>query len=168
MHCFQFYPLCWFLATVNLHPVTRCCPSSNCLSQRCRTMFPIQREALRMGALEAMLISVRVRIHHWAVFQALEAPTPTLKAHMGAMGYQVWNWKENRTEVTYCKIWGFHGSGYEEWSLLGYNNPVCTSQETHYVSTTESSQLMLWKIWGFLGGGDEERRLLGCYTVWLL
>jgi hypothetical protein len=30
--------------------------------------------------------------------------------------------------------------------LLGYKNPVRTSQETHYVSATESSQLMLCKI----------------------
>jgi hypothetical protein len=36
--------------------------------------------------------------------------------------------------------------GYEEWRLLGYKNPVRTSQETHYFSTTESSQLMLCKI----------------------
>jgi hypothetical protein len=35
---------------------------------------------------------------------------------------------------------------YEECRLLGYKNPVRTSQETHYVSTTESSQLMLCKI----------------------
>jgi hypothetical protein len=30
--------------------------------------------------------------------------------------------------------------------FLGYKNPVRTSQETHYVSTTESSQLMLCTI----------------------
>jgi hypothetical protein len=30
--------------------------------------------------------------------------------------------------------------------LPGYKNPVRTSQETHYVSTTESIQLMLCKI----------------------
>jgi hypothetical protein len=45
-----------------------------------------------------------------------------------------------------CKIWGFHGGDYEECCLLGYKNPVRTSQETHYVSATESSQLMLCKI----------------------
>jgi hypothetical protein len=60
-----------------------------------------------------------------------------------------------------CKIWGFHGGDYEEWRLLGYKNPVRTSQETHYVSTTESSQLMLCKIWGFHGVDCEECRLLG-------
>jgi hypothetical protein len=37
-------------------------------------------------------------------------------------------------------------SSYEECRLLGYKNPVRTSQETHYFSTTESSQLMLCKI----------------------
>jgi hypothetical protein len=56
----------------------------------------------------------------------------------------------------------------EESRLLGYKNPVRTSQETHYVSATESSQLMLYKIWGFHGGDYEECRLLWCYAVWLL
>jgi hypothetical protein len=60
-----------------------------------------------------------------------------------------------------CKIWGFHGGDYEEYRLLGYKNPVRTSQETHYVSTTEFSQLMLCKIWGFHDGDYEECRLLG-------
>jgi hypothetical protein len=40
---------------------------------------------------------------------------------------------------------------YEECRLLGYRNPVRTSQETHYVSTTEPSQSMLCKNWGFTG-----------------
>jgi hypothetical protein len=34
-----------------------------------------------------------------------------------------------------CKIWGFYGGDYEE-CLLGYRNPVRTSQETHYFSAT--------------------------------
>jgi hypothetical protein len=34
----------------------------------------------------------------------------------------------------------------EECRLLGYISPVRNSQETHYVSATESSQLMLCKI----------------------
>jgi hypothetical protein len=59
-----------------------------------------------------------------------------------------------------CKIWGFHG-GDEEYRLLGYKNPVRTSQETHYVSATESGQLMLCKICGFHGSDYEECRLLG-------
>jgi hypothetical protein len=59
-----------------------------------------------------------------------------------------------------CKTWGFHGGDYEE-CLLGYNNPVRTSQETHYVSATEFSQLMLSKICDFQGGDYEECRLLG-------
>jgi hypothetical protein len=33
--------------------------------------------------------------------------------------------------VIVCKIWGFHGSDYEECGLLGYKIPVRTSQETH-------------------------------------
>jgi hypothetical protein len=44
------------------------------------------------------------------------------------------------------KICDFHGSDYEECRLLGYKNPVRTSQETYYVSDTEASQLMLCKI----------------------
>jgi hypothetical protein len=58
-------------------------------------------------------------------------------------------------------IWGFHGSDYEECRLLGYKNPVRTSQETRYLTATESSRLMLSKIWGFHGGDYEECRLLG-------
>jgi hypothetical protein len=52
----------------------------------------------------------------------------------------------------------------EEWRLLGYKTPVRTSQETHYVSTAESSQLMLCKIWGPHGSDYEECRLLGYKT----
>jgi hypothetical protein len=45
--------------------------------------------------------------------------------------------------------------------LLGYKNPVRTSQETHYISATESSQLMQCKIWDFHDSDYEECRLLG-------
>jgi hypothetical protein len=45
-----------------------------------------------------------------------------------------------------CKIWGSHGGDYEECRILGYKNPVPTSHETHYVSATESSRLMLCKF----------------------
>jgi hypothetical protein len=72
------------------------------------------------------------------------------------------------TETHPCMIWGFHGGDYEECRLLGYKSPVRTSQETHYVSATESSQLMLCKNWGFHGSDHEECRLLGCYAVWIL
>jgi hypothetical protein len=59
-----------------------------------------------------------------------------------------------------CKIWGFRGDDYEECRLLGYKNPVRTSQETHYVSATKSSRSMLCKIWGFHGSDYEDCRLL--------
>jgi hypothetical protein len=59
------------------------------------------------------------------------------------------------------------GGQYEECRFLRYRTPVRTSQETHYLSTTESSQIMLCKIWGFHGGDYEECRLLRCYAVWL-
>jgi hypothetical protein len=55
-----------------------------------------------------------------------------------------------------CNIWGFHGGHYEECRLLGHKTPVRTSQETHGVSATEPSQLMLRKIWGFHGGDYEK------------
>jgi hypothetical protein len=63
-----------------------------------------------------------------------------------------------------CKIWGFHGSHYEECRILGYKNPVRISQETYYVSATQPSRLMLCKIWRFHGGDYEECRLLGYKT----
>jgi hypothetical protein len=49
---------------------------------------------------------------------------------------------------------------YQECRLLWYKNPVRTSQETHYVSATEPSRLMLCKIWGIHGGDYEDCRLL--------
>jgi hypothetical protein len=55
-----------------------------------------------------------------------------------------------------------------ECRRLGYKNQVRTSQETHYVSATEPSQLMLYTVWGFHGGDYEECRPLGCYAVWHL
>jgi hypothetical protein len=45
--------------------------------------------------------------------------------------------------------------------FLDVKKPVCTSEETHYVSTTEPSRLTLRKIWGYHGGDYEEYRLLG-------
>jgi hypothetical protein len=54
----------------------------------------------------------------------------------------------------------FHGGDYEE-CLLGYKNPVLTSEETHHFPTTEFSWLMLCQIWGFHGSDYEECRLLG-------
>jgi hypothetical protein len=59
------------------------------------------------------------------------------------------------------KVLGCHGSAYEECRLLRYKNPVRTSQETHYISATEPSRLMLCKIWAFHGGDYEECRPLG-------
>jgi hypothetical protein len=69
-----------------------------------------------------------------------------------------------KTNIYACKFWGFHGSDYKECRLLGYKNPVRTSQQTHYISTIESSQLMQCKFWGFYGGDYEECRLLGYNT----
>jgi hypothetical protein len=56
-------------------------------------------------------------------------------------------------------ITGLHGSDYEEYRLLGYKNPVRTSQEIHYISATQPSRLMLCKIWGLHGGDYEECRI---------
>jgi hypothetical protein len=36
------------------------------------------------------------------------------------------------SQLMLCKIWGFHGSNYEECRFLGYKNPVRTSQETRF------------------------------------
>jgi hypothetical protein len=63
-----------------------------------------------------------------------------------------------------CKVWGSHGGDYGECRLLGYKTPIRTSQETHYVSATESSRLMLCKVWGFHGDDYGECRPLGYKT----
>jgi hypothetical protein len=64
-------------------------------------------------------------------------------------------------ELDMGKLCGFHGSGCEECRLLGYKMPVRTSQETHYISATELSQLILCKLCGCHGSDYEECRLLG-------
>jgi hypothetical protein len=64
-----------------------------------------------------------------------------------------------------CKILGYHNGDYEECRLLGYNYPVRTSQETHYVSATDPSQLMLCNILGYHNGDYEECHLLGYNAV---
>jgi hypothetical protein len=70
--------------------------------------------------------------------------------------------------ICFVKIWDFHCGDYEECSLLGYKNPLRTSQETHYLSATETSRLLLCKTWDFHCDDYEERRLLGYVAVWLL
>jgi hypothetical protein len=50
-----------------------------------------------------------------------------------------------------CKIWSIQGGDYKECRLLGYKNPFLTSQETYYVSATETSHLILFDIWGIHG-----------------
>jgi hypothetical protein len=52
--------------------------------------------------------------------------------------------------------------------LLVYKNPVRTSQETHYIASTDPSRLMLCNIWDFHGGDYEECRFFGCDAVWLV
>jgi hypothetical protein len=73
-----------------------------------------------------------------------------------------------QTKLHTRKIGGSQGGDHEEFRLLGYKNPVRTSQEAHYFSATEPSQLMLYNIWGTRGGDYEECRLLGYITQFLL
>jgi hypothetical protein len=65
-----------------------------------------------------------------------------------------------KLRIDFFNTWGFHGGEYEKCGLLGYKNPVHTSQETHYASAIEASQLLLCKIWGFHGGDCEECLLM--------
>jgi hypothetical protein len=51
-----------------------------------------------------------------------------------------------QSSAGYVRFGVLNGSDYEECRLLGYNNPIRTSQETHYVSATEHSRLMVCKI----------------------
>jgi hypothetical protein len=67
-----------------------------------------------------------------------------------------------------CKIRGFHVCDNEDCRILGYKNPVRTSQETHYFSAIGSSQLMLCKIRGFHVYDYEECRLLRCHRMGLI
>jgi hypothetical protein len=54
--------------------------------------------------------------------------------------------KRGKTILVTCKILGFHGGDYEECRLMGYKNPVRTSQETYYIYATETSRLIICKI----------------------
>jgi hypothetical protein len=73
----------------------------------------------------------------------------------GTASVQRWRWQPSRL-VSINSL---------EECPLGYKDAFRTSQETHYVSVTEPSRLMLCKIWAFHGGDYEECRLLGCYAV---
>jgi hypothetical protein len=53
------------------------------------------------------------------------------------------NWTRKRKLFKWCKIWDYYGGNYEEFRFLGYKTPIRNSQETHYMSATESSRLML-------------------------
>jgi hypothetical protein len=44
-------------------------------------------------------------------------------------------------------------------------NSVCTSHETHYISSTELSRLILCEISDFHHGDYEECRILGCCVI---
>jgi hypothetical protein len=59
--------------------------------------------------------------------------------------FEVNNNNNNNNKNNNNNIWGFHSGDCEECRLLGYKNPVRTSQETHYVSATERTQLM--RVW---------------------
>jgi hypothetical protein len=54
----------------------------------------------------------------------------------------------SQRNTNFCKMWALHGSDWRMARSGIYINKVRTSQETHYLSATESSQLMLCKIWG--------------------
>jgi hypothetical protein len=70
-------------------------------------------------------------------------------------------------EQRVCKIWDFQGVDNKERFLLGYKNPVRTSQETRYISAIEPTRLMLRKAWGFHFGNYEECHHLGFGAMWL-
>jgi hypothetical protein len=92
---------------------------------------------------------------HRPSFRAANCVTATYRLQIGVVS------AENKTQIMECKIWDFHGGHYEECRLLGYKNPVRTSEETHYVSATEPNRLMLRRIWGFHSTDQEVCRLLG-------
>jgi hypothetical protein len=107
-------------------------------------LLAVSREAYRLYELERSLVTLNMKAicsSEASIVRATRRRIPE---------YNI---------LQFWKIWGLRGGDYEE-CLLGYKNPVRTSQETHYVSTTEHSRLMLCKIWGF-HGGDYEECLLG-------
>jgi hypothetical protein len=82
-------------------------------------------------------------------------------AHRVARRYKAAVVSQSQTGLCVCvRSEGFMAVT-EECRLLGYKNPVHTSQETHYVSVTDLSRLMLCMIWDFLSGDYKECCLLG-------
>jgi hypothetical protein len=102
----------------------------------------------------------------WERFTCVWGEVDAVSVQCGTSQLRVIVSHENTSK--YIQHWGFQAGDYEECRLLGYKTPVRTSQETHYLSATDSSRLMLCKIWCYHGGDYEVCRLLGCYDVWLL
>jgi hypothetical protein len=76
--------------------------------------------------------------------------------------------------ITIIQLWGVRQADKQSktvtkqsWIMLsyGYKTPVLTSQETHHISATEPSRLILYKIWGLHGSDYEECRILGYNSV---
>jgi hypothetical protein len=133
-------------STMAFAPVSGCCHPST-----------IKRQ-FRWTTCKCFILVIRLHTKTQPLSQQPLSRIPSLDTYLNIR-------QQNKTPY---KIWGFHGGDYEECCLLGDKTPVRTSQETHYVSATEPSQLMLCHIWGFHGGNYEECRLLGCYAARLL
>jgi hypothetical protein len=80
------------------------------------------------------------------------------------LGLQAQVTVSSRTSRKLVRFEAFTAVAMKNVVFWGYKTPARTSQETHYVSATEPSRLMLCKIWGFHGGDYEECRLLGHKT----
>jgi hypothetical protein len=68
-----------------------------------------------------------------------------VRVNKGACGRSHSAATDSRLHGTYWTR-GCHGSDSEDCHLLGYMNPVRTSQETRYVCVTEPIQLVLCKV----------------------
>jgi hypothetical protein len=72
------------------------------------------------------------------------------------------------SQLMLCKISGFHGCDYVECRLLGYKNPVSTSQETLRIRYRAQPVKCYVRFEVFTAVTMKNVCVLGCYAVWLL
>jgi hypothetical protein len=129
-----------------------------------QTLIAMPKQAYPQMDADVGYVSSTSLNAQWPTFTCYELASSFIlvKSRANAIMWTLLLWTRSETsqrrmkQGERCRIWGFHGGDYDECRLLGYKTPVRTSQETHYLSATESIQLMLCKIWGFCCGDYDE------------
>jgi hypothetical protein len=133
-------------------------------------------DPLRFAAISGVPVATacasfcRVSLHqlYYVIFEVFTATTVTsaifwdIKTQFVLHRRQITSPLQSQP-LMICKKWRFPAGDYEEYRLLGYKNPVRTSQETHYLSRDQPVNSI--QITVFHGSDYEECCLLGCGAV---